>query len=236
MNSLYLWINIGTLLFPLLLSFDKKVAFYRNWPSLIPALLITAAFFLLWDQWFASMHIWGFNSKYILGYYVGLLPVEEILFFVTVPYACIFIYECLKAYIGHSATFEELYRWFTLLFFGISCSLLYWYNDRLYTALTGLVLSLILGTHLTVIRRRYMSWFYFAFMISLLPMLVVNGILTAKPVVHYNEAEITGLRVMRIPIEDFLYNMAMLAMCTGLYEWFKRLSLRRRLRPQKQSS
>lgn len=236
MNSLYLWINIGTIVFPLLLSFDRKVAFYKHWPQLFPAILITGTFFLVWDNWFADMEIWGFNAKYLLGYYIGHIPLEEVMFFLTVPYACIFIYECLKAYIGHSETFEELYRWFTFLFFGISCSLLYWYNDRLYTAVTCIILSLMLGTHLTVIRRRYLSWFYFAFAVSVLPMLIVNGILTARPVVYYNESQIMGFRLMQIPLEDFLYNMTMLLMVTGLYEWFKRISLRRRLRPRKQSS
>ena len=236
MNNLYLWINLGTILFPFLLSFDKKVAFYKFWPQAFPAIAITAVLFLVWDQWFAHMFVWGFNSIYLCSYYVYDLPIEEVMFFFTVPYACIFIYECLRAYIGRSETFEELYRWFTLLFFGISCSLLYWFNDHLYTALTSLFLCLLLGTHLMVIKRRYMSWFYFAFVVSLIPMLIVNGLLTAFPVVHYNEAEITGFRLGSIPIEDFLYNMAMLAMCIGLYEWFKRLNHRRQLHPRKQSS
>lgn len=236
MNNLYLWINIGTIIFPLLLSFDKKVAFYKKVPTLLPSIIITALFFLVWDQWFTEMHIWGFNAIYLTGYYIGEIPIEEVMFFFTVPYACVFIYECLRAYIKKNETFEELYRWFTLLFFGVSCTLLYWFNDRLYTAITCLVLSLILGTHLTVIRRRYMSWFYFAFLVSLIPMLLVNGILTAKPVVYYNNLEITGFRLGSIPIEDFFYNMCMFAMCIGLYEWFNRLSLRRRLRPLKQSS
>lgn len=236
MNNLYLWINIATIAFPLILSFDKKVAFYKRWPNLFPAMILTGIVFLFWDQWFAAMGVWGFNSIYLTGYYVGEIPIEEIMFFLTVPYACVFIYECLRAYIKQNDTFEELHRWFTLLFFGISCSLLYWFNDRLYTSLTCLILSFMLGTHLIVIRRRYMSWFYFAFLISLIPMLIVNGILTAKPVVYYNEMEITGLRLMSIPIEDFLYNMTMFVMCIGLYEWFNRLSLRRQLRHQKQSS
>lgn len=199
-------------------------------------MILTGIVFLFWDQWFAAMGVWGFNSIYLTGYYVGEIPIEEIMFFLTVPYACVFIYECLRAYIKQNDTFEELHRWFTLLFFGISCSLLYWFNDRLYTSLTCLILSFMLGTHLIVIRRRYMSWFYFAFLTSLIPMLIVNGILTAKPVVYYNEMEITGLRLMSIPIEDFLYNMTMFVMCIGLYEWFNRLSLRRQLRHQKQSS
>jgi lycopene cyclase domain-containing protein len=233
MNSLYLWINIGTIAFPFLFSFEKKVAFYKKWIFLFPSLIITGLFFLGWDQWFTEMNIWGFNSKYILGYYIFDIPVEEILFFFTVPYACVFIYEALRAYIRQNETFEELYRWFSLLFFGISCTLLYWYNDRLYTAITCLVVSMILGTHLMVIRRRYMSWFYFAYAVSIIPMLIVNGILTAKPVVFYNDKENIGLRLMTIPVEDFLYNLAMLSICIGLYEWFKRIGLRYRLRHEK---
>lgn len=236
MNNLYLWINLGTLVFPLLLSFDKKVAFYKHWSTLFPAIFLTGCIFLVWDQWFTEMGIWGFNSIYLTGYYIGQIPLEEVLFFFTVPYACVFIYECLRAYIRKNETFEELHRWFTLLFFGVACSLLYWFNDRLYTALTSLVASLMLGTHLMVIKRRYMSWFYFAFILSVIPMLIVNGLLTSKPVVYYNPNEIIGLRLGSIPVEDFLYNMTMMLMCVGLYEWFNRLGLRRQLLHQRQSS
>ena len=236
MNSLYIWINIGTILFPLLFSFNKRVHFYKKWPALFPSIILTGLLFLLWDQWFTEMNIWGFNAKYLLGYYIYDIPVEEIMFFITVPYACVFLYESIRTLMKQNETFEELYRWFSFLFFGVACTLLYWYNDRLYTAITCLLLTLILGTHLTVIRRRYMSWFYFAYLVSLIPMLIVNGLLTSKPVVFYNDLGNMHLRLGTIPVEDFLYNMAMLAICIGLYEWFNRLGLRYRLRHQKQSS
>ncbi|NQW43223.1 MAG: lycopene cyclase domain-containing protein [Bacteroidetes bacterium] len=234
MNSLYLWINLVTITFPLLLSFDKKVAFYKNFKYLFPSIFLTAIFFLCWDEWFTQMQIWGFNSKYILGYYVSNMPIEEVLFFFTVPYACIFIYECLKAYFNQNEVFEKLHRWFTLLLFGIACTFLYWFNDKLYTGVTSIMLFFMLGTHLIVIKRRYMSWFYFAFLISLIPMMIVNGLLTAKPVVFYNPNEIIGLRIGTIPIEDFLYNLTMLIMCVGLYEWFKRIGNRQKLKTIKQ--
>ncbi len=236
MNSLYLWVNIGTLLFPLLLSFDSRIAFYKNWKFLFPAIFITAVVFIIWDQWFAQMNIWGFNAKYLLGYYFFELPVEEVMFFFTIPYACVFIYETLRGYLKKSELFEDLHRWFTLLFFGVAVSLLYWYNDKLYTAITCLILSFMLGTHLIVIRRRYMSWMYFSFLISLLPMLIVNGILTSRPVVYYDIEEQTGFKLGSIPVEDFLYNLILLAMCTGIYEWLKRLAHRNRLHPRKQST
>jgi lycopene cyclase domain-containing protein len=236
MNNLYLWLNIGTVLFPILLSFDKKVAFYKNYKYLFPAALITGTFFLIWDQWFTDMNVWGFNSLYLTGYFIGDIPIEEVLFFITVPYACLFIYECLIAYIGRSEIFEKLYRWFTLLALGITVSMLYWFNDRLYTGITCLILSFMLGTHLVIIKRRYMSWFFFAFAISIIPMFIVNGILTSKPVVVYNNLENMNIRIGTIPVEDFFYNMTLLLMNIGLYEWFKRLGLRNQLRHQKQSS
>jgi Lycopene cyclase len=36
---------------------------------------------------------WSFNAPYISGVRVVNLPLEEILFFITVPDACLFIYE-----------------------------------------------------------------------------------------------------------------------------------------------
>lgn len=235
MNSLYLWINIVTISFPLIFSFDKKIAFYKNWTYLFPAMVITAVFFITWDQWFTQMDIWGFNAKYVLGYYFYEIPIEEVMFFFTVPYASVFTYETLKGYVRISEQFEELNRWFTFLFFGITMTLLYWYNDKLYTGFTSIILALMLGTHLMVIRRRYMSWLYFAFIVTTLPMLIINGVLTAKPVVYYNPEQNMGFRIGSIPVEDFLYNLTLLSMTIGLYEWFKRLGHRSRLHPRKQS-
>lgn len=96
--SLYLWINILTLAGPLALSFDKKVAFYKHWKALFPALLLVGTAFLIWDEYFTQHGIWGFNPSYLSGIYLGHLPLEEILFFFTVPYACVFIFACIEAY------------------------------------------------------------------------------------------------------------------------------------------
>lgn len=51
-------------------------------------------------------------------------------------------------------------------------------------------------------------------------MLVVNGLLTAKPVVFYDPNNFSSVRLGTIPLEDFFYNLAMLLMTTVLYENF----------------
>src|SRR5687768_13787782 len=97
---IYLYLNLFTIFFPFVLSFDKRVQFYKNWPFLFPAIIVNALIFIAWDSTFTRIGVWGFNPGYLLGIYLFGLPLEEILFFITVPYACVFIYETLNAYIS----------------------------------------------------------------------------------------------------------------------------------------
>ena len=93
MKFTYLLINFLTIFFPIVLSFDKRVQFFKSWKFIFPGLFITGLLFLLWDYVFTIYGVWSFNPDYVIGVYMLNLPLEEILFFVTVPFACIFIYE-----------------------------------------------------------------------------------------------------------------------------------------------
>jgi lycopene cyclase domain-containing protein len=50
------------------------------------------------------------------------------------------------------------------------------------------------------------------FLVSLFPFYIVNGILTAWPVVLYNNTQNMGIRIGTIPFEDHFYSMALLLM------------------------
>jgi lycopene cyclase domain-containing protein len=113
MSSAYFWINILTIIGPLALSFDKKVAFASKWRLILPAILIPAFLYLVWDFIFTRLGVWHFNSEYIFGAYVLNLPAEEIGFFLAIPYACLFIYECLRCYAPGegSKAFAIIFGW-----------------------------------------------------------------------------------------------------------------------------
>lgn len=218
----YFLINFLTLFFPVILSFDKRVKFFRSWKFILPGLLITGLIFLIWDYLFTIYDVWSFNPDYIIGVYFLDLPLEEILFFITVPFACLFIYECLNYYMkqdllaGLSTAISAVW----LIFSAVMLLLFY---DRVYSLITfGLLLFL---SGLVLIRRNehpYLSRFYFAFFVSLIPFYIVNGILTGIPVVMYNDAENSGFRVGTIPFEDHFYSLSLLLMNVMFFEYCKK--------------
>ncbi len=100
--SYYGWILLGMLVIPLILSFDKRVALYKDFKYAIISILIVAIFFVLWDQYFTSLDVWGFNKDYVGSIYFLRLPLEELLFFIVVPYSCLSVYQMINVYFKDS--------------------------------------------------------------------------------------------------------------------------------------
>ncbi len=217
----YLLINLFTILGPLALSFDKKVAFYKKIKYLIPGQIITALLFLIWDHWFTIWGVWGFNDAYITGIKFGALPLEEIMFFLTVPYACVFIYECLNIYFP-SDPFKKIVPFLNLLIIAICIFLLINYYNKLYTAITALFTLFFMIQQVVIGKRSFLGQFYRAYLVAIIPFLIVNGILTSLPVVWYNDTQNLGIRIYTIPADDLLYNFLLFIMNISFYEFFQR--------------
>ena len=58
--------------------------------------------YIVWDVIATKRGDWAFSPEHLIGFYIFGLPLEEILFFITVPYACIFIYETVSFYVKES--------------------------------------------------------------------------------------------------------------------------------------
>lgn len=224
MQYLYLILDIATLLGPLALSFDKKVAFYKTWKALFPAIGIMMLLFIPWDMYFTEIGVWGFNPDYLSGIYIGNLPLEECLFFIVVPYACVFIYACLKAYFPNLSLSNSLLNAIVItLFFGLIFFVFLDISAK-YTTLTFSLLGIYLLAQKHIFKIAWLSYFLLAYAISLIPFLIVNGVLTGswieEQVVWYSADHIIGERIGTIPVEDTMYNMLMLLMTIHGYEYF----------------
>lgn len=226
----YLLLDLGSVFFPLVLSFDKKVHFYTRWWRLFPAMLVGATAFLIWDELFTRMHVWSFNPRYITGVYFGHLPLEEWMFFIFIPYACIFIYECLDAYFGkwiHAV--PRMFSWTLaaiLEVFFIAMALVF--HDRVYTLITFAGCAVMLAVFLFIYRVKYFPLFMAMWIVHLIPLFLVNGVLTRLPVVLYNDAENIGLRIGTVPFEDSFYSMLLLLINLTVYHGLQQIAQKKK--------
>lgn len=218
MRAEYLLFDLLILAGPLALSLMPRHGFLARARSLMIATLVVAVPFVAWDAAVAGTH-WWFDPRYTLGVSLFGLPVEEVLFFIAVPYACAFSWETL---IGGAAARATGSTWIyvlplALLVAGASSLLA---GGPAYTGLTLLALGLagtldhMLGTGLLRMPR------YWAFAALVLGFTAVfNAYLTWRPIVHYGEAHQLGLRLGTIPIEDFGYGLALCTATVAVYQW-----------------
>ncbi|MBL7859753.1 MAG: lycopene cyclase domain-containing protein [Cyclobacteriaceae bacterium] len=222
---LYLAINFFSILFPFLFSFYPKSNFSKKWRYLWLAILVPGLFFIVWDEWFTRLGVWGFNPQYLTGTYLFSLPLEEVLFFVCIPYACVFTYEAVNYLIRWRLNQKYTNLITDLLSSGLLLTAAIHY-DRWYTAVTFMLLAIFLLLHRWVWKTDVAGKFYVAYLFILIPFFIVNGILTGTgiddPVVWYNDAENLGIRMGTIPFEDTFYGMLLLMMNVTLFEFLQK--------------
>lgn len=210
--------------YPLAQSFEWRLQYYKKWNRLAPALLLTLFIFIPWDIWFTETGIWWFNDRYITGWKLFGLPLEEWSFFIIVPFACIFIYEVLNFYIkkdllGSSAKWIIALYSFALLVVGFI------HYNKTYTVLTFLLTGSV-GLLAAYKNPQWIGRFLQMYVVSMLPFLLINGALTGsfteQAVVNYNPDEFMGIRIFTVPIEDSVYAFLMLVLIVWVYEGRKK--------------
>ena len=86
--------------FPLIKSFEKKLKYYKKWPALLSGVILMVAIHIPIDIYFTNIGVWSFNKDFVCGIYLANLPIEEWLFFVIIPFCCVFIYECTNYFLS----------------------------------------------------------------------------------------------------------------------------------------
>lgn len=211
--------TIEYLVFNLFIFFSSTFAVYlypqAKYPHIkhsIIAILSLATPFILVDMvvtnWF-----WYFNPSYILGWKLVNVPIEEVLFFFTVPWACLLLWVQMKT---RFTSISNLYwlGWMLrllMIFFAV------WgvWSHAWYTSTVSIILFVLTSVfHWKAVSHSYMV---FAGLVIVLT-LIFNSYLTARPVVLYNPEVMTNIRVGTVPIEDFIYGIILVLGVVIVYE------------------
>ena len=220
--SLYIKVLLFSFIIPFIVSFHSRIKLNTYFFPLSLALLTSAIPFILWDIYFTHLGIWGFSPKYNLGILLINLPLEEILFFIIIPFCCLFTYFVLKKFKKFNLRYNQKTLRVValiLLIFGLIS------YERTYTFIVCLFSALVL-LNISYSKSKWNGYFFSTYIIiSLIPFIIVNGILTGyfdpnTPPVWYNNDEIIGVKFLTIPAEDFLYNFILMYVNFFLFEFF----------------
>jgi len=227
----YIIIDFLIILFPLIFTFKWKFKYYKFFRPLAASILIVGTSYILWDILVTFRGDWWFEDEFLIGIKIFGLPIEEILFFIVVPYACIFIYENLVYFVRDKKIPFNKWFYITLAAVFIIIGIIFRNQDYTILSMFSCALFFILTSTLKpeILKSRN-YWFYI--ILSFIPFIIFNYLLTSLIVVGYNPDAIWGGfgawngRFFTIPFEDFFYNFSMLSFYLMLYlhlkeKWIK---------------
>lgn len=206
-------------------SFNRQILFSHHFGAFIKSAILVAIPFIAWDIWFTAKGVWWFNTNYTLGIVIAGLPLEEWLFFICIPFSCVFTYYCFDKFfkLEWLSCFNNLIVFFSIIVCSVIALLHY---DKIYTLVTAITtITTLIYLHF-IGRADWISKASLVFIILLLGFFPVNGILTGTgletPIVNYNPSDFLDVRMGTIPVEDAVYGYTQFLWLVYFFKQFKR--------------
>ncbi|MEJ5090315.1 lycopene cyclase domain-containing protein [Sphingobacterium faecium] len=221
----YILINFLTVIICFIFSFDRRIQFNKHFNAFFKGSILVAIPFIAWDIIFTKMGVWWFNLSYTMPFRVAGLPIEEWLFFICIPFSCVFTYFCLDKFfnLNWANRFNTIIVWFTVL---VCVLVAIFFYQKIYPLVTVLI------TAATVIFLHYIAkatWIGKGSLVYLCLMpgfFMVNGVLTGtgleSPIVNYHADQILNIRMWTIPIEDAVYGYAQFMLNIYFFKRFQK--------------
>lgn len=224
MSFTYILVLFFTVIICFIASFDKRLQFNKHFGAFLKASVLVAIPFIAWDVWFTAKGVWWFNIDYTMGLNIAGLPLEEWLFFIFIPFSCIFTYYSIDKFFKMEwlSGFNNLIVFVTVILCSVTALL---YYDKIYTLITSLSAILTVVYLHFIAKADWISKASLVFTILMLGFLPVNGILTGTgldtPIVNYNPDDFLGIRILTIPIEDAVYGYTQFLLVLYFFKHFK---------------
>lgn len=98
------WDYLGLMAACLLITLPLELVFaarvYRRWQILLTALFPVVVVFAVWDVFAIARDHWTYNPRFVTGIDLGVLPLEELVFFLVIPVCALLSYEAVGTVIG----------------------------------------------------------------------------------------------------------------------------------------
>lgn len=225
MKFTYALILFFTVIICLIASFDRRIKFNQHFSAFLKAAIVVAIPFIAWDVYFTAKGVWRFNTDYTLGLTIGGLPLEEILFFIFIPFSCVFTFYTIDKYYKWNALsgFNNILVFVSVIVLSVVALL---NTDKIYTLVTAVVtIATLIYLHF-IARSEWITKASVVFTILMLGFFPVNGILTGSfienPIVNYNPNDFLGIRMFTIPIEDAVYGYSQFLLVLYFFKQFQR--------------
>lgn len=220
----YSLILFFTVIICFIASFDRRLLFSHYFGVFIKAAVIVAVPFIIWDIIFTARGVWWFDTDYTLGLVIAGLPLEEWLFFIFIPFSCIFTYYCIDKFfeLKWLEGFNNLIVFVTVIVCSVMALLHY---DKIYTFATAIAtIATLIYLHF-IARAPWIGKASLVFTLLMLGFFPVNGVLTGtgleSPIVNYNPGDFLGIRMGTIPVEDAVYGYSQFLLVLYFFKKFK---------------
>lgn len=225
MSFTYILILLFTVIICFVASFNRRIQFNKEFLPFLKAAVLVAVPFIAWDIWFTAHRVWWFDNRYTLGVIIAGLPLEEWLFFLCIPFSCVFTYFCIDKFFK----MEWLIGFNNLIVFValIVCSVVALLHfDKIYTLVTAIAaIGTLIYLHF-IARAEWISKATMVYAILMLGFFPVNGVLTGigleSPIVNYNPKDFLGIRMLTIPIEDAFYGYTQFLLILYFFKKFQK--------------
>ena len=217
----YLLFNFIVIVGPVVSQFNRRIKHISQWRLKLLTNGIVMIPYIIWDVLVTGSH-WHFNKAYTLDFRLLGLPIGEWLFFITVPFGCLLVWETLPD--AKLLTRLRVLRYVrTVLYVTLPLGVWIFSAGKQYTGLVLFCVGLV-GLTDTVLRTELLlqpkTYIYLGIVAVLT--LIFNGYLTARPVVLYGETYQMGYRIFTIPVEDFGYGFTLMLFNAMLYQKLRR--------------
>jgi lycopene cyclase domain-containing protein len=186
MNYTYFLINIVLLLLSLFLFSNRRARPLGEWKLAMPAALIPAILFIAASHLLRLSGFLTFDSGYVTGFYLGILPLEEWLFCILMPFTGLGIYSFLNLTFPGNVL-QKFSLTVSNLLLGLCMAMLFfaYTSGNIYSIIFNIVLGLLLIYIEYFNKLRFMYRFYRAYVVHMILFFPAYFVITSLAQIHF---------------------------------------------------